>query len=199
MYFKIQKSLGNVSAVSTDSIPRSGICVETKDYKSYSNASIVVYINGKTEDILLNGWTFPCVYNRVEHCAGDDILGGPYAHKISFECVDPDGEIHRVEGKKLYGGRESIEVEYFYSLLYYISCCQSMEQYEDLYKFIIDNEWFIKDRERNEAVKVLSFIENFTPRLSEIEDNEFLAGLKQKINKKFKEAKEIIAESNCPD
>jgi hypothetical protein len=74
-----------------------------------------------------------------------------------------------------------------------------MEQFEELYKFIIDNEWFGKDRKRKAAVQVLSFIENFTPRLSAIEDNEFLAGLKQKINIKFKEAKEIIAESNCPD
>ena len=199
MYYKIQKSLGNVSAVSTDSISTSGVCVETIDYKSYSNASIVVYINGKSEDIQINGWTFPCVYNRVEQYAGDDIYGGSHAHRISFECVDPYGEIHKVENKTLYGGRESIEVEYFYSLLYYISCCQSMEQFEELYKFIIDNEWFGKDRKRKAAVQVLSFIENFTPRLSAIEDNEFLAGLKQKINIKFKEAKEIIAESNCPD
>ena len=198
MYYKIQKSLGNVSAVTTDSIPTMGICVETKDYKSYSSASIVIYNNGKSEDIQINGWTFPCVYNRIEQRAGNDIWGGPYAHEITFECVGPDGELHKVEGKTLYGGRESLEVEYFYSLLYNMSCCQSMEQYEELYKFIIDNEWFSKDRDRKSAVQVLSFIENFTPLLTSIDDKDFLAGLKQKINIKFKEAKEIIAESNCP-
>ena len=198
MYYKIQKSLGNVSAVTTDNIPTTGVCVETKDYKNYSNASIVIYFNGKSEDIQINGWTFPCVYNKVDQYWGSDIYGGSHAHQISFECIDPDGEIHKVVGKTLYGGRESSEVEYFYSLLYNISCCQSMEQFKTLYKFIIDNDCFYKDRVRKAAVQVLSFIESFAPRLAEVDNKEFLAGLKQKINIKFKEAQEIVAESNSP-
>ena len=199
MYYKIQKSLGNVSAVSTDIIPATGVCIETKDYKTYSNPSIVIYINGASVDIQINGWTFPCVYNKIEQYTGSDIYGGSYAHRIYFECIDPEGEIHKISGKTLYGGRESLEVGYFYSLLYNISCCQSMNQYEELYKFIIDNEWFSKDRVRKTAVQVLNFIENFTPQLSELVNKEYLDGLKQKLNIKFKEAKEIIAESNCPD
>lgn len=74
-----------------------------------------------------------------------------------------------------------------------------MEQCKDLYRYIIDNDWFNKDKKRKEAVEVLNFIESFTPQLSMVKDSEFLAGLKQKIQVKFKEAKDIIASSTCPE
>ena len=74
MFYKIQKSLGNVSAVSTENIPVLGICVEFKNYGK-RDASIVVYQDGKPQDISLNGWTFPCVFNHVEYTLHDDIYG----------------------------------------------------------------------------------------------------------------------------
>ena len=84
MYYKIQKSLGNVSAVSTDSIPQIGICVEFRNFNR-EDASIIIYQNGKPEDVCINGWTFPCVYNKISHSDSDDIFGGKSQHYLQFE------------------------------------------------------------------------------------------------------------------
>jgi hypothetical protein len=203
MYYKIQASLGNASAVPTETIPTQGICIELKNF-SYTwhtkpDPSIVIYTNGVIKDLSINGWSFPCVYNKISYSPHDDIRGGKSAYSIDFECIDPNGNVQKIEKKSIYGSKEAIDVEYFYTLLYNISCCHDIEQYNELYTFIIDNEWFSKDRNRKDAIQVLGFIESFTPQLSELKNKEYLVGLKQKINIKFKEAKEIISESNCPD
>ena len=88
MFYKIQKSLGNVSAVSTENIPVLGICVEFKNYGK-RDASIVVYQDGKPQDISLNGWTFPCVFNHVEYTLHDDIYGGHDTHTIKNKKLNP--------------------------------------------------------------------------------------------------------------
>ena len=137
MYYKIQKSLGRVSAVLVDNIPQDGVCVEFKNF-SRSNASIVIYQHGKPNDLRINGYTFPCVYNYIKNIMGTDIYGGDYAHVIDFEFIDPSGALQHVTSKNLYGGKEALAVEYFYSLLYNISCCKNVEQYEQLYEYIID-------------------------------------------------------------
>lgn len=198
MFYKIQKSLGNVSAVSTENIPVLGICVEFKNYGK-RDASIVVYQDGKPQDISLNGWTFPCVFNHVEYTLHDDIYGGHATHSIDFEFLDPSGSVQNISKKSLYGSRESLTVEYFFTLLYNISCCSDIEQYKNLYKYIIDNECFSRDRNRKDAINVLNFIESFSSQLEKVEDKEYLAGLKLKINVKFKIAQEIIASASCPE
>ena len=198
MIYLIKKSLGRVSAILTDTVTEDGICVEFKNYGKYSGTTIVIYQDGKPEDLSINGWSFPCVYNNIEYLVHSDIYGGNSVHTVSFECLDPTGTVRRIEKKSIYGDNQPISVEYFYSLLYKISCCQSFEQYQQLYKYIIDNEWFYKDKERKAAVEVLSFVETFTSQLENVKDTEFLAGLKQKVDLKFKEAKDIIAMSNSP-
>ena len=198
MYYKIQKSLGNVSAVLTDSIPQQGVCIEFTNFGSYNDASIVIYKNGSPEDVCFNGCTFPCVYNKLKHQTGTDIYGGGFTHSVDFDFIDANGVMQHVEAKTIYGGKEALAVEYFYSLLYNISCCDNMEQYEQLYERIIDNKLFGLYKTRDAAIKVLDFIESFALHLNTIKDTEFLAGLKQKLDVKFKEAKGIIANSDSP-
>lgn len=197
MYYKIQKSLGRVSAVLVDNIPQDGVCVEFKNF-SRSNASIVIYQHGKPNDLRINGYTFPCVYNYIKNIMGTDIYGGDYAHVIDFEFIDPSGALQHVTSKNLYGGKEALAVEYFYSLLYNISCCKNVEQYEQLYEYIIDNRLFGLNKTRNAAIKVLGFIEAFSQHLSSIENTEFLTEIRRKLDIKYNEAKCIIATSDSP-
>ena len=107
--------------------------------------------------------------------------------------------INKIIKDNLYGAKESLAIEYFYSLLYNISCCANIAQYEQLYKYIIDNRLFGLSKKRENALTILNFIEEFTPELRKVQQTAFLPGLKQKINAKFKEAQEVIQMSNCPD
>ena len=198
MIYQIKKTLGRVSAILTDTVTEDGVCVEFKNYGQYSSVSIVIYQNGKPEDLIINGWTFPCVYNIINYTNCRDIYGGNCLYTVSFECINSTGKVIKIEEKRIYGDNQAIEVEYFYTLLYYISCCDSFEQYQLLYKYIIDNEYFYKRKVRKDAVEVLSFVESFAPQLDHIKDTEFIAGLKQKVDLKFKEAKDIITMSNSP-
>lgn len=198
MIYKIQKSLGNVSAILVDNIINEGICLEFKNF-GQTDASIIIYTDGKPQDIVLNGYTFPCVYNNIKSSRGDDIYGGKYFHKIEFEYLIPDGSINKIIKDNLYGAKESLAIEYFYSLLYNISCCANIAQYEQLYKYIIDNRLFGLSKKRENALTILNFIEEFIPELGKLQQTAFLPGLKQKINAKFKEAQEVIQMSNCPD
>lgn len=199
MYYKIQKSLGNISAILVDTIPQSGVCVEFKNFGLWSQeASIVVYQDGRNDDLHINSWSFPFVFNNIRVSRGSDIFGGRYLYEISFEAIAPDGSVQSIESKTLYGDKESMVVEYFYSMLYHLSCCEDTKQFKELYKCIIDNQWFDKHHSRKEAINVLSFIEAFTPKLDRVEDTTYIAGLKQKMSVKFKMAQEIVAESSCP-
>lgn len=197
MFYRIQKSLGRACAVEINEISQEGICIEFKNFNS-KGASIIIYNNGKLDDICINGHAFPCIYNNIIHSVSDDIYGGESKHYINFEYLDLSGNMQCVEEKTLYGQKESLAVEYFYSLLYNISCCKNKKQYELLYKLIIDNDYFGRHKNRKEAIKVLDFIESFTSQYSVIEDTEYLSGLKQKIAQKFKEAQEIISITECP-
>ena len=197
MFYRIQKSLGNVSAVSVEAITSSGVYIEFKNF-DHDNASIIVYQNGISQDIRINGWTFPCVYNNIKLERGDDIYGGRYRHVITFDVLDPSGAVQTIERKSLYGANETLAVEYFYSLLFNISCCEDIEQSNNLYKLIIDNKYFKTHKVRKNAVLVLSFIESFSPRLNNLQDTSYIDGLKQKISVSFRDAQEIIASSNCP-
>ena len=51
---------------------------------------------------------------------------------------------------------------------------------------------------RKDAIQVLNFIESFTPRLSKIEDTEFVIGLERKIKEKYNVAQEIITSAPAP-
>ena len=197
MYYKIQKSLGSVSAVSVATITPNGIYIEFKNF-SQDNASIIVFNHGINEDICINGWTFPCIYNNLKAQSGNDIYGGRYRHLITFDVLDPSGAVHTIEMKNIYGSNETLAVEYFYSLLYNISCCVDIEQSKQLYDLIIDNKYFKNDKDRKKAISVLGFIESFSPHLNDIKDTTFVVGLKQKISVFFKDAQEIIASSSCP-
>lgn len=197
MFYKIHRSLGNISAVLVDTIPNVGVCVEFKNFGS-DNASILVYTNGKLKDVCFNGCTFPCVYNNLRKSCGDDVYGGSYKYVVSFEFVDSVGDISEIKLKRIYGRTEPLVVEYFFSLLYNISCCSGMEQFKELYECIIDNNDFSFHKNRDKAVKILHFIDGFSLRLSEIQDDEYVAGLKQKLKVKYAVAQEVIASSSCP-
>ena len=134
MYFKIEKSLGNIKAVSTESFSNSGICIDFYDYAG-KNPQILIYNNGSKKDICINGWTFPYIYNNIEYKL---IAWKGYRHVISFELLDPAGELQKVVCKNLYGTNQSSTIESFYSLLYNISCCTDMKQFELLYDLVID-------------------------------------------------------------
>lgn len=198
MYYKIQKSLGNISAVLTDNIPHNGVCVEFKNFNQ-KDASIIIFRNGYSVDLHINGWTFPCVYNNIGYSHHSDIYGGEARHVISFDFLFPDGSVGNIEERSVYGEKESLAVEYFYSMLYNLSCCESIEQFRQLSKYIINNNWFKINNNRAEAIEVIDFIEKFTPRLSQVKDTDFLPGLKHKIQVKFKEAQEIISSAACPE
>lgn len=187
MYYKIQKSLGAVSAVLTETIPTAGVCVEFQRFDQ-RDASIILYQDGQAQDLHVNGWTFPCVYNDIELRRQSDIYGGKASHEIRFEAIGPAGSIQVIQSKSLYGQKESLAVEYFCSLLYNISCCRDAGQFKDLYRYIIDNNWFQYHRERKEAVEVLQFIESFMPRLGQLEDDAYIPGLKQKLSVKYRVA-----------
>ena len=197
MYYKILKSLDKVTVIQIEHSSQYGISIQFKDF-NHENASIIIYKDGINKDISINGWTFPYIYNNIELMKGSDKDGGEYVHEISFEVLDPSGSIQKVEDKTLYGFKEALAIEYFYSLIYNISCCKDIKQYKNLYKYIIDNAYFSKRKKREEAIKVLNFIEDFTPQLSNLSDTEFLTDLKRKIDIKFKEAQEIIASADSP-
>ena len=167
--------------------------------KGKKDASIIIFHNGYSVDLHINGWTFPCVYNNIKYSHRSDIMGGEARHVIRFDFLTPDGSVGEIIERNLYGEKESLAVEYFYSLLYNLSCCESLEQFRQLYKYIIDNNWFKANKNRKEAIEVIDFIEKFTPRLSQVKDTEFLPGLKHKIQIKFKEAQEIISSVACPE
>lgn len=110
MYYKIQKSLGAVSAVLTETIPTAGVCVEFQRFDQ-RDASIILYQDGQAQDLHVNGWTFPCVYNDIELRRQSDIYGGKASHEIRFEAIDPAGSIQVIQSKSLYGQKESLAVE----------------------------------------------------------------------------------------
>lgn len=191
MLWKIEKTLGNVAAVQVDSIPTSGLCVEFKNFHQ-KDASILIYQNGKLEDITINGCVFPCVYNKIPYWA--------YRHDITFDFIDPLGAVCKIHSKNLYGENESTTVEYFYTLLHYITYCDSREElYNELYYHIIDTEYiYVADR-TEKALNTLCFIKEFTPQLTNIEDTTYLQGLKQKLNARFKEAQEVVSRAEYPE
>lgn len=197
MYYKITKTLGSIKAVLTESIPHSGICVEFNNYRE-KDPLILIYKDGINEDICINGWTLSCIYNNIENSRGSDVYGGDYSHVIHFELLDAAGKLHEVKNKKLYGTKQSQCVEYFYSLLYNISCCTDMEQIQLLYAYIIDNDDFHRFGKREEAIKVLNFIESFVPQLANIKDTDYLIGLRRKLDEKFEIAQKIIASADSP-
>jgi hypothetical protein len=202
MYYLIQKSLGAISAVVTETIPQIGLCVEFKNYQLGTDTAIIIYQNGKPSDVTINGWTFPCVYNKIKKIVQSDIYGGNSIYTIDFECLDPNGKIQKIENKSIYGAKGSLDVEYFYSLLYNVSCCENIEQANSLYKNIIDNDnihfQYSSIDKRKDAIQVLNFIESFTPQLSKIVDTEFIVGLERKIKEKFEVAQNIIASASTP-
>lgn len=199
MYFKIEESLGNIKAVSTESFSTRGICIVFNDYAG-KDPQILIYKNGIKRDICINGWTFPCIYNNIAYIDNRDGNRGDYFHVITFELLDPTGELQKVKHKRLYGINQSLTVETFFTLLYNISCCTDMKQFQLLYDLVIDGEFPIidKDKRREKAINVLNFINSFVPQLETIKETDYLIGLKRKINAKFKEAQEIIASSTSP-
>lgn len=199
MLWKIEKTLGNVAAVQADSVPESGVCIEFKNFQQ-ADASILIYQDGKLEDVTINGCVFPCIYNKIRRT---HIGCGNYRHIIAFDFIDPLGSTIGINSKSLYGQyvRESTTVEYFYTLLHYITYCDSREeQYSKLYKYIIDAgyQYIAKGSEVTEALNTLSFIKEFMPQLSNIENDTYLQGLKQKLNIRFREAQEVISNAECP-
>lgn len=191
MLWRIVKSLDNVAAVLVDSVPKNGVCIEFKNFHQ-KDASILIYQNGKLEDIIINGCTFPCVYNKIPYWA--------YRHDITFDFIDPLGAVCKIQCKNLYGEYEAIVVEYFYTFLHYITYCDSREElYGKLYMHIIDSDYIYVGDRTEKALNTLCFIEEFTPQLSNIKDATYLRGLKQKLNVRFKEAQEVISKAKCPE
>ena len=190
MLWKIEKTLDNVAAVQVDSVPESGVCVEFKNFQQ-TDASILIYQDGKLKDVTINGCVFPCVYNKISYWS--------YRHNVTFDFIDPLGLVCKIQGKNLRGGNESTTVEYFYTLLHYITYCDSREEiYNELYYYIIDADYiYVRDR-TEKALNSLTFIKEFTPQLSKVEDTTYLQGLKRKLNIKFREAQEVISKAECP-
>ena len=200
MLWRIEKSLGDVAAVQVDNIPANGVCVEFKNFQQ-ENASILIYQDGKLEDVLINGCVFPCVYNKLNRlgCCIEDI-GGKSWHCATFIYVGANGTPREVY-HNLYGKTESAVVEYFYSLIYNISCCTSIEQLKALHKYIIDisaSSRYVNPI-REEPLKVLNFIKDFIPQLSKIEDTTYVHGLKHKLKIRFSEALEMVSKLEFPE
>ena len=197
MLWKIEKSLGNVAAVQVESVPENGVCIEFRNFQQ-ADASILIYQDGKLEDVTINGCIFPCIYNKIRRT---NIGCGNYRHIITFDFIDPLGSYIGINSKSLYGQyvRESATVEYFYTFLHYITYCDSRKElYDKLYKHVIDaNHIYVGDC-TEEALNTVCFIEEFTPQLTNIKDTTYLQGLKQKLNVRFKEAQEVISKAECP-
>ncbi|MCR4853325.1 MAG: hypothetical protein K5893_07030 [Prevotella sp.] len=199
MYYRIQKSLGRVSAIEVPSESVLKLCIGFTNYQAKGAASIIIYQYGNPRDWELNGWKFPCVYNNLIYRCSRDIYGGASNYTISFDVIDPNGSICHIKDKSIYGSTEILDVEYFYSLLYNMSCCKNIEQFKQLYKYIIDNNVLDSyQSDRKLAIDVLAFIENFLPQLKNVQQREYITELEQKIEAKFKRAQEIIASSDAP-
>ena len=200
MLWKIEKSLGNVAAVQVESVPENGVCIEFKNFQQ-EDASIIIYQDGKLEDVLINGCVFPCVYNKLNMfgCCIEDI-GGKSWHCATFIYVDMNGIPQQVY-HNLYGKTESVVVEYFYSFIHNVSYCTSAEQLKALYKYIIDIGVSLRyiNPIREEPLKVLNFIKDFTPQLSKVEDTTYIQGLKQKLRIRFNEALAIVSKLEFPE
>ena len=196
MYYKIVKSLGRVSAILSEDIPQQGICLEFKKIQD-SNYSILLYQNGKLKDFELNGWTFPYIFNNVTYyeCAGNIV--GKFYYSVSFELIDPSGIERHIDNKELYGETELKSVEYFFTLLYNISCCENFDQYNDLYKYVYDKNYFVS-REKNFPFEAISFINKFTPHLSKVSTDDYLPGLKRTIDIRLKEEADRIKAQGVP-
>ena len=197
MYYKIVKTIGKVSAILSEDIPQQGICLE---FKSNGNGgrSILIYQNGELNDLCLNGWTFPYIFNNVSsHSWGNDIWGGFWNYIISFELLDPSGAERRIVEKRLYGDNDLQAIVYFFTLLYNISCCENFEQYKDLYKYVYDMKWKTINDE-NFPIEVISFINKFTPHLKNLSDDYYLSELKRTIDTRRKEAADRIKAQGGP-
>ena len=196
MYYKIVKSLGRVSAILSDKIPQQGICIEFNNNRN-GDCSILVYQNGVSNDLCLNGWTFPSSYNKIDSTFSMTDTFGHSNYSISFDLLDPKGVERHIDNKHLYGDSDLQAIDYFFTLLYNISCCENIEQYKDLYKYVYDMNWeFI--HEKNFPFEVISFINKFTPHLSNLKDDDYLPGLKRTIDIRLKEAADRIKAQGVP-
>ena len=200
-YRQIVKTLGRVKDISIDSIPEEGFCVE----EIYNGSSIVdaikIYKNGKPQDFCFNGWTFPFAYNGSSS-KGSDSIGGYYQYELSFDVLDPNGIIQRVNRKKMYHG-----AAYFIKFLYNMSCCKDINQCLDLYKYVFDIEklknyhdkdWAITPEISGLAIETLKFIDEFAPTLEDVKDKVFMQDLKDQLNQTYLIAQEIVAKSDSP-
>lgn len=208
MYYKIQKSLGHASAVLVDSVPTEGVCIEFKQFFK-PEASIIVYQNGKPEDICINGWTFPCVFNDLKIYNCSDIFGGTSRHEISFSALDPFGSVQDIKRRQIYGDKESLAVEYFYSMIYNLSCCKDTAQFDQLYTYVINNNDILQLSEnlkkdtsgvvsvykgdREKVGGALHFIDSFRRQIETIRETDYLPGLKQKIDLTYRAVLSIVA------
>lgn len=191
--YHIVKTLGRMKIVQVESISSDGYYIEALADPSLK--TLTIFKKGISQDISLNGWTFPYVIN-LNYTRGSDVYGGDYSYYARFEVLDPNGQLQNV-GKKLYGST----LEYLFKFIFNLSCCKDTNQCYDLYKYVFDNDE-LKDerfpgRQQTLAIETLSFIKEFENSLKEVKDDEFLLDLKDKIKEAYGIAQGIIANSQC--
>ena len=118
--------------------------------------------------------------------------------EVSFDVLDKNGDVHRVEKKPLYGVQDIEAMTYFYTMLYYLSCCDDFDQFQKLYSYVVDNDDFDGNYPSRDPIEVMAFIDNFANTLKNVSDLSFADGLKRLLSKRYKRAQELIASKPNP-
>ncbi len=194
MYYKIEKSLGRPVAIQVDSIPEKGICVDVKNFRS-KDISMIIYQDGKLNDIQMNNWTFPYVYNEIGSNTHHSPDYDDYCRVDSIRYIDPTGNNEKSTYPLWLGNTEAQSAENLIYELYRLSCCENFDQYINLRVLYFKTTGF-HDYDCEMAKKIVDFVDSFSPHLSNLKDTEYLEEVINEFKRVYNSAKEYLSPSD---
>lgn len=195
MKFRIEKSLGRISAKEIK-INECNDCVYYFQFDTSKGPIKFCIGNHEGIDVKINGWTFPWCFDVVSKWYGTNNNGDPYYHTISFDVLDKQGQLQHLHSIRLFAkaDQDRLFVMSLFKTLYYMSFCDSIEEFDKLYKYIISTKrvfW-------GSAHEVMSFVEKFSDNLLDKKDSLFIQDLKDELQSHYEEAKKLILNSPSP-
>jgi hypothetical protein len=200
--YGIVKSLNKFKAVLTDKTESDEFlnviefCTDTPDQWCDASFSAKIFTDGKLQDIQINGYTFPSIFQGTFHYRGSY---SQIFFKMSY--ISPLGKERDFHYTKNDEDSMQICAELFMNQIYLLSNCQNDEEYDAL-KSILFDEY---DTKRFSAIcKNINNIDLAKNIIHELEDKEesdktFIAYCKQMLEKRFHEITEIISDVNIDD